>query len=56
MSKEEFEHDDCPKCGTASVPGEGVRDQALRGCPKCGEVWFEDLDVSPRKGAWNPEE
>jgi hypothetical protein len=42
--KEHFHHDDCPKCGTMSVPFEGVPDQALRSCPKCEHQWVENLD------------
>ena len=55
-SDEIGDHDDCPKCGTPSTPGEGVPDQALRGCPNCGETWFEDPEQAPRKGAWRPED
>lgn len=43
MIDEEYEHDDCPECGTPSEPAEDVPDQALRGCPQCDHVWFEDL-------------
>jgi predicted nucleic acid-binding Zn-ribbon protein len=53
---EEFEHDDCPKCGTPSVPFEGVPNQSLRGCPNCGHDWWENLNELPKKGVWNPEE
>jgi Zn-finger nucleic acid-binding protein len=41
---EHYYHDACPKCGANSVPAEKVPDQALRGCPKCEYVWFENLD------------
>jgi NADH pyrophosphatase NudC (nudix superfamily) len=44
---EHFQHDVCPCCGTKSVPAEKVPDQALRGCPKCEHVWYEDLDWAP---------
>ncbi len=40
---ERFAHDDCLSCNVKSVPVEGVPDQMLRGCGKCGRVWFEDL-------------
>lgn len=50
--QEEFDHDDCPKCGTPSVPGENVSDQALRYCPKCHHDWFEDFNRAPKKGKW----
>jgi len=43
IRKEMFEHDVCPKCKTVSVPLESVPDQALRGCPKCCHIWFENL-------------
>lgn len=46
---EQVEHDDCPNCGTPSIPAEGVPDQSLRGCEDCGEMWFEDLNEPPRK-------
>ncbi len=49
MRQEEFTHDDCGKCGAASKPYEGIRDQTLRVCPQCGEVWFEDLNDPPYK-------
>jgi len=53
--REKFDHDDCPRCGTPSVPAEAVTDQTLRGCPNpdCGIVWFENLDEAPKKGAWD---
>lgn len=44
---EQFKHDVCPKCGADSVPAEHVPDQTLRGCPSCGETWFEDLSQPP---------
>lgn len=44
---EHFKHDVCPVDGSPSIPAEGVPDQALRGCRKCGHVWFEDLDSPP---------
>lgn len=47
IKKERFPHDVCPECGTPSVPLEKVPDQSLRGCPKCGEEWFEDLTKPP---------
>ena len=50
QSNEEFEHDDCPKCGIPSEPAEDVTDQSLRSCPKCGHEWFEDLSLPPQKG------
>lgn len=49
--QEHFEHDDCPKCGTKSVPYERVPDQALRGCPKCEHQWWEDFERPPLVGA-----
>ena len=54
--KEHFEHDDCCKCGIPSVPAEGVPDQTLRGCTKCGDVWFEDLGEPPYKAEFSQEE
>lgn len=45
--KERFTHDVCPNCSTPSVPAEGVPDQTLRGCPKCGHGWSEDLGSPP---------
>lgn len=48
---EHFLHDDCPKCGTPSVPVEKVPDQALRGCPECLETWVEDLTKPPKRSA-----
>lgn len=44
---EAFPHDNCPKCGTPSVPGEKVPDQSLRYCVSCEHQWFEDLDRPP---------
>lgn len=44
---ERFPHDQCPKCGAASVPFEGIPDQSLRGCPECEHSWFEDLNKPP---------
>lgn len=46
-TREAFQHDVCPKCGCASLPFEGVPDQALRGCPRCLHEWFEDLNSAP---------
>lgn len=46
---ETYEHDECPKCGTESVPAERVADQSLRGCPNCEHTWFEDLNRDPHK-------
>jgi hypothetical protein len=43
---EHFSHDQC--CGRASIPAEGVLDQILRGCEKCGRVWTEDLASAPK--------
>ena len=57
MSKpvnENYEHDDCPKCGTPSVPYEGVPDQSFRGCENCGHEWFEDLTLPPYKADKQP--
>lgn len=47
--QENYEHDDCPECGTPSVPFEGVPDQSFRGCEKCGHEWFEDLTAPPHR-------
>lgn len=44
QTKEHYPHDICPKCGSVSVPYEGVPDQSLRGCPECKHTWSEDLD------------
>lgn len=46
---EHFDHDDCPECGTPSVPFEGVPDQQLRGCPNCEYEWWEDFSLPPQK-------
>ncbi len=46
---EHFDHDDCPECGTPSVPAEGVPDQTFRACPKCHHTWAEDLSSPPKK-------
>lgn len=44
---EHHQHDVCPRCGTPSVPFDGVPDQALRGCEKCDHEWVENLDEPP---------
>lgn len=51
MTTEHYEHDDCPLCGTPSVPFEGVSDQSLRGCPNpwCLHGWREDLTAKPKR-------
>jgi len=38
---------ECPECKemVASVPAESVLNQALRGCPECGAIWFIDLET-----------
>ena len=46
---ENYIHDQCIKCDIASKPAENVPDQSLRFCPKCGEVWFEDLNEPPKE-------
>jgi len=48
MTNENFEHDDCPVCGSPSEPLEGVPDQQLRACPMCGYEWWEDLTTPPK--------
>jgi predicted nucleic acid-binding Zn-ribbon protein len=54
--REVFPHDGCPECGHPSVPYEGVPDQQLRGCPKCENVWFENLDEPPISARPNPKD
>lgn len=44
-SNEHFDHEDCPECGSVSVPCEHIPDQTLRGCPKCEHTWFENLET-----------
>lgn len=52
---EHLPHDECHKCGQASVPAEGVPDQTLRGCPQCEDTWLEDLNAPPyRKPKTSP--
>jgi hypothetical protein len=46
--QEKHLHDICPKCKIASVPVDGVPDQAFRGCPQCHRVWTEDTSRPPK--------
>lgn len=38
----------CPSCHKIvdTVPAEGVPDQALRGCPNCEDVFWENYQVA----------